>query len=163
VDIQLTQIIFQVINFSIIVFVLLKFLYKPVLKVLEQRSQKIEAGILAAEKNIKSQEEMDQTINTELENARKEAAKIIADAKKSAQKEAAQILSQAKLEAKKQAEKEQQSMIAGLEQERANLEASYVDMVTSIVRQLLHDKLKPADQKAIIESQIKSLKSVKLT
>jgi len=161
VNIVLNQIIFQIINFSIILFVLVKFLYKPILKILAQRSQKIEDGVKAAEKNVKDQEEMDENVKSELNKARKDADKITKDSQKSADAEATEIIAKAKLDAKKVLGKERQAMEASLDQEKKRLEGDFVQMVTQTSEELLQKYLTKKDQQQIISSQIKELKSIK--
>jgi len=65
--------LFQVINFLIIAFILKKFLYKPLMKMLDARKDKIEKGLKDAE-----------DAGVILENAVAERQKIIADAKSGA-------------------------------------------------------------------------------
>ena len=60
-DIQLPQILFQAINFSVVMGALTFLLYKPVLKMFDERSQKISEGLKAAEAALKEKEELDQT------------------------------------------------------------------------------------------------------
>ncbi|MDR0956474.1 MAG: F0F1 ATP synthase subunit B [Endomicrobium sp.] len=67
--------LFQLINFSIIVFILKKFLYKPLEKILDERKNKIEQSLRDSE-NAK----------IALDNAGEEAKKIIATAKSNADK-----------------------------------------------------------------------------
>ena len=44
---------FQLINFGVLVFVLNRFLYQPILKIIELRNKKIEDSIKAAEETLK--------------------------------------------------------------------------------------------------------------
>jgi F-type H+-transporting ATPase subunit b len=62
--------LFQLINFIVIVFILKKFLFKPLKKILDERKRKIEQSLLDAE-NAK----------IALENAGEEKNKILAEAK----------------------------------------------------------------------------------
>jgi len=67
--------LFQLINFLIIVFILKKFLFKPLKRMLDERKRKIEQSLQDAE-NAKAA----------LENAGEERKKILADAKVGADK-----------------------------------------------------------------------------
>ena len=51
-QINAIQIILQIVNFAVLVTVLTKFLYKPILKILEGRAQRIQEGLEAAEKSL---------------------------------------------------------------------------------------------------------------
>ena len=84
-EIHFDQILLQLINFGIVLFVLVKFLYKPVLKILDQRSEKIDAGLAAAEKNLEEQAKVEELKKKQLTQAEKQASKIIEEAKLEAQ------------------------------------------------------------------------------
>lgn len=104
-EINIWQILFQAINFGLLLFILNKFLYKPILNALNERAKKINEGLLAADKNIKGAEEMEKSKKLEITKARKEAQAIIREAEAEAKKKADSIVAEAKLKAKKEAEK----------------------------------------------------------
>ena len=91
----------QVISFSIVCFLLHRFAYKPVLRMLEQRRQQIAQGVVDREK-----------IRVELEQAEAERLRIMqqADAK------ATQVIEEARRAAARLVEKETQKAIAAAEQ-----------------------------------------------
>jgi len=102
-----TLFIAQIINFLIILFVLKKILYKPVLDMLNKRAQDIEKGVKDNEKAEKLLSEAETKESEILQSAQLKAEKIIADAKaeaiesrtqieESARKESEKILSQAR-------------------------------------------------------------------
>lgn len=67
----------QIINFSVILFVLRKFAYQPILKMLRERREGIEKGVemrAEAEKNLKNSDEMR---NRTLQQAHAEALGIV--------------------------------------------------------------------------------------
>jgi len=91
----------QIISFSIVCFLLHRFAYKPVLRMLEQRRQQIAQGVVDREK-----------IRVELEQAETERLRIMqqADAK------ATQVIEEARRAAARLVEKETQKAIAAAEQ-----------------------------------------------
>lgn len=161
-DIQISQILFQILNFSIVLFVLNKYLYKPILSILDQRRKKIESGLTAAEENIKSQEEFETTKKQVLSKAHKEAAIIISEAKKTAQKESSIVLEKAKASASKVLSKDRKALESSMDMERKELEKQFSKLVTLTTEQLLKKYLSVADQKKIISSQLKDLKKVSI-
>ncbi len=161
-DIQLNQIIFQIINFGIVFAVLVKFLFKPVQNILEQRAQKIEEGLKAAEQNVKAQNEIQAKKEEVLQKARKEASEIKKEAKSKAEKEAAEIISSAKKEAKKILDKEREALVASIESERKSMQNSIAQLVTETTQALLKRYLSDKEQQQIIEKQIQDLKNIKL-
>ncbi|PIT89407.1 MAG: ATP synthase F0 subunit B [Candidatus Levybacteria bacterium CG10_big_fil_rev_8_21_14_0_10_36_7] len=118
----------QIINFLILAFVFKKFLYKPILKILNDREEKVRKGIEDADKAHAELENA--TIKSEkfLQKAALQAEKIIEETKKSAdnirvellgksQADANKIINeareQAKLEAQK-SEKDAKTLALGL-------------------------------------------------
>lgn len=156
-DIKLADIIFQIINFSIVVGALTYLLYKPVLKILEERAKKVKTAQADAEATIaqkqKTEKETDQIIN----KAHKQAQEIIDMARKKAQTQAKQIIDQAKDQAKKSTqkaatgwEKEKQTMID-------QLRSQYVNDVTAITEKVLAGILDKKTQQQYITQQLDSI------
>lgn len=160
-EIEPIQILLQIINFGLVAFVLVKFLYNPIAKVLEERSEKIKDGLDAAENNIAEKDKMDTTIKAEIAKARKEAVKIVADAKKQAESEAASIISTAKEQAKKAGESEKAAFDTMLAEAKSVAEKELKQLVVATTASVLKDGLSEADHKRIIDSQIKRIKEIK--
>jgi len=160
VEIKWLQILFQIINFGLIAFVLIKFLYHPISKVLETRSEKIKEGLDAAEKNIAEKEKMDILVKAEIAKARKEAVKIVADAKKQAETEAVAIIATAKEQAKKAGESEKTAYDSMIAEAKIAAEKDLKNLVTATTAEVLKNGLTEADQRRVIDSQIKLLKNV---
>src|SRR5437764_15352348 len=91
----------QVISFCIVAFLLRRFAYKPILAVLEDRRQKIEEGMLNAEK-----------IRKQLAEAEKRYQEIVAKANADAQR----MIDEARESSSHLAERTQQEAIAAEEQ-----------------------------------------------
>ena len=102
-EINFLQVLFQVVNFGVILFLLNKILYKPVLKLLDDRAKKINDGMYLAEKNIKEAGETEKLKKVELAKARKEASAIIVLAEKDAKAKADAIIIEARAKAKAEA------------------------------------------------------------
>ncbi len=121
-------IIIQVVNFGILMVALGYFLYKPILRILKEREDKITQGLKDAEDAAKAKEEAGVEKQTILTGAHMEAgevakrAKVAADSQASeivagAQEKAAAVLSDAEVkreQIKAQALKESEKEIASL-------------------------------------------------
>lgn len=90
----------QIVNFLIILVVLKKFMYKPVLKMLKERQDTIEEGLKNAENAEKKLIEAEAKETEVLRKAQEKADKILSDAKA----EAASLKSEAEEAARTQAE-----------------------------------------------------------
>ncbi len=86
----------QLVNFSVLVFVLWRFAYKPVMKVLKDRREKIIQGVKSAEQ---SEEKLEQAKAKEKEiitEAKKEALKIVEDSRKRGEEKYQEIIDKSK-------------------------------------------------------------------
>jgi F-type H+-transporting ATPase subunit b len=156
-EIQPIQILLQIINFGLVLFLLMKFLVKPIAKVLEQRSEKIKLGLDAAEANLADRKKSETQIKADITKARKEAAVIISEAKKQAEVEAGDIIAKAKEQAKKAAVSEKQAFDSMLHEAEKKAESRMKELVTAITAKVLTDGLTKEQQQKIIDAQIKRI------
>ena len=89
----------QIVNFLIIMGVLRLFLYEPVLKMLEQRKERIALGIQQAERSSTAAVEAERQRNAILDEARREAQEVRAQATRDAERIAQDVRSRAEQEA----------------------------------------------------------------
>ncbi|HIE17029.1 MAG TPA: F0F1 ATP synthase subunit B [Dehalococcoidia bacterium] len=103
IGINLPLLIAFVINFAILFTLLSVFLYKPVLKMLDERQARIKESMEQAEKMRQQAARSEEEIKAHLENARKEGQAIIT--------QATQIGERLKQEARENARRETESLI----------------------------------------------------
>lgn len=151
----------QVINFTILVVVLSKFLYKPILKMLDERKKKIEEGLALAAEMAAKEEEMQKEKEKVLDKAKSEGAKIIEEYKEQGKKMESEIIAAASEEAKRLKEKvlidqeeEKKKMWNDL---RKQLLVLAMEMSRKVVGEMLNDK----SQRLILERKLKLLESEK--
>ena len=100
-NVNIWDILWTVINL-LLFFVLLRiFLFKPVLKVMNDREKKIRDDLDSAEATKEESEELKAQYEAELADVNEEADKIRTDAKNSAEKEKAEIIADAHTEAER--------------------------------------------------------------
>lgn len=161
-EINVQQLILQIVNFSIIFFLLSKFVYKPILKILDTRANKVADGLKAAEKSIQEQVLMEETKQKELVKTQKEVAKILEEANKKANVLSKSIVAEARLEAQKVVKNEETQLRARLEKEESRLKGEIAHLVTDTTKTVLKSNLSPKHQKEIIKNQINDLKKLKV-
>ena len=88
----------QILNFLVLVFVLAKFVYKPVLGIMEERKNKIASDLETAEKAKNDAEAVKAEYAAKLADARQEAQAIIENARKTAQVAHDKIMADTKVE-----------------------------------------------------------------
>ena len=81
----------QLISFSIIIFLLYKFLYGPIIKMLDQRAERIKESLDAADRARQEAASSAERIEQELVSARQQGQQLIADAQEAARRAGEQI------------------------------------------------------------------------
>lgn len=141
----------QLISFLILLGLLTLFGYKPVRKMLDERSQRIKESIERAEATKKEYEQAESAIQKQLEEAREKSQDIIAqatelgnkikeEARKAAKKEAEVIYAESNL----QLEKEQDKAISELRKE-------FVDTVILATEKVISETLDEEKHRNLIE------------
>lgn len=93
------EIICAVINFLILIGVLGKFLYKPMLNMLDQRRETIRKAMEQAEQTQAEVTQVHETLKKELADARAQASSIVAEATKNGEEVKNQIIADAQVQA----------------------------------------------------------------
>ncbi len=108
----------QIVNFGILLAILTKLLYRPILNMLEQRRKRIEDSLKKADEIDKKAASMEEEVGHKRALAKKEATEIIGDAKKTAENDREKILVSATAEsdrvkaaAREQIELERKAMV----------------------------------------------------
>ena len=123
-DIQLPQILFQIINFGVVMGALTFLLYKPIQKIMDERATKILEGQKAAEEAVEEKAKL-ATLRSKLEKeAERKVAIMLEKAAEKAIQQKREILAKAREEAAADVEKlksqwdtEKQQLLRGMQQE----------------------------------------------
>jgi F-type H+-transporting ATPase subunit b len=118
IKLSLGTFIMMVINFLVLMFVLVRLLYRPIQNILEQRKQRISADLSNAQNSREKWEQMRQEAKVSLEKAQTEAFEMVERARNEAEKVRENLLNQARREAEElrirtQSEIERAKRIAG--------------------------------------------------
>ena len=151
--------IWTIITFLLLLYVLAKFAWKPLLKMLEDRENLIKSSLKDAEKAKLELESLTQESEAITAKARSEAQSILAESKSAANKVKEDTIAKAKEQAikirddaKKQIEVEKDKAISDIKQEVVNL-------TLSVAEKLINKNLNDADNKSLIEESLKKVKS----
>lgn len=147
----------QIVNFLIILFVLKKFFYKPIVKMLDDRKKRIEESLKNAdfiEEKLQKTEEKTAEI---LEKARAQAQEIIQESKAEAQRlydegarEARDTGQQILLRARLEMAKEKEAM-------KQEIEKDTLVLVSSVVQKVLGKTLKPSEKQNLTQKAIEQM------
>lgn len=147
----------QAVNFFILLFLLKKFLYKPILTVLEERKARIQEGLRnAAEIERKLARIIDER-DVKLKEATRESEMIIKKATVSAQA----LIEEAKVKANWDTEQMMVKAARSLEQEREKLrqeiKSEMAGIVTASLRVVVGEAISKTEQKKLIEKSLRGL------
>lgn len=148
----------QIVNFVILLFLLKKFLYKPLINLMNNRRQKIVEGLEKAKRGEEEFQKIQELRERELAKIQKEAEAIIAKAKEAGDKKQQEILKQAEEKTKKIVEEargrieiEKEKMLKEVRQDIANL-------VVAATEKILEEKMDSQREKKLVDQVIGKLK-----
>lgn len=146
--------VFQLVNFAILLFLLRLFAYKPILKVLQGRRQTIEESLKNAAAIERAKAELQNEQKRVITEARREAQDIAAQS----QERAASIVTAAEAEARHKAEQIVAQGHAQVAQEamklKAELKHETLQLVAQATEAIIDIKLDPKQDAALIEKAI---------
>lgn len=152
----------QVVNFIILMWVLKKFIYGPVLKKLEERAKETKKGLETAEKLASQQEEWEKNQKKQLQKVQEETSAIIAKARNQAKKEKEIIVKEAKEEAKTAAKAEYSKLEEKLNLQEKKLREKTGSLVIAAAKKVLAGTLDEKTQNTILKKQLDKLKEIKI-
>ena len=144
----------QIVNFVIIMVVLTKILYTPILGMLEKRKKEIEETLAIRERLRVEEEKMQTRKEKLLSEARKEARAILDEAKKQGKEAEHEIVAAAHHEASEIHEKAKREVIAIHDALSHDIRRESVTLAGTIAKQLLGSVLSSVDQHKLIEKYL---------
>lgn len=148
----------QIINFLILVFIFKKFLYKPLLKMMQDRETKIRKGLTDAEAAEKALANAEAKQDEIIKKAGKEAERIIDTAKKTSEEIREETVTKSRAEAQKIIAEAQSQGKMELEKVRREAEGIALNISRSILEKALDDMFTATEKKTIIERNMKKVK-----
>lgn len=150
----------QILNFLIILFLLKRFLYKPMFSMIKKREDLIKEGVKQAEEAKQTLEKALLEEKKMLSKASEESKKIIEDARRSAQEVSREI----EENTKNQTEKMIMEAKEYISQESKNAEEKILEKVSLLASEMLTKTLSgmigEKEQKQIVDKALKQIKKV---
>jgi F-type H+-transporting ATPase subunit b len=140
IEVNFTVLI-QAFNFFLLLVILNKILYKPILKILDQREQRIEGQQQQAKKIIEDGQVLEGDYNKKLYNAKIEAMNTKNAARNAASEQANGIIDASRKKAEEIINQMQQQMATELAQAKKELEPELNVMSATIAQQILGRKV----------------------
>jgi F-type H+-transporting ATPase subunit b len=153
---HLPSLIAYLLNFSILMIVLYMFAYKPILKVLDERSSNIKNSLELADKVREESAQQQAQIDDQLLEARKQGQTIIEEARSAAEK----LSDQEREKTKKEAEEFLTKAKNDIERERNaamdELRSNFGGLAVSAAEQIIQRSLDEDSHKDIIDNVLES-------
>ena len=148
----------QVVNFVILLYILKRFLYKPILKVLEERKKRIETSVKQSEEMQKRFDEITKKQTEILDKAKAESEQIIEGAKNEAKILADQIQLNATNAGNERIKRTQQTLEIEKQKMINEAKREIVDVVTSITEKVVQKNLTKGDKERLVRQVLTEIK-----
>jgi F-type H+-transporting ATPase subunit b len=154
IGINLPLLVGQLLNFILLLVILKLFVYKPILKMLDDRRARIQEGLSAAERGREQAEQADREAQQQIETARREGQAIVAQAQAVGQR--------LQEEARQQAQQQQEAMLerarSEIQLERDNaiseLRKEFADLTIAAAEKVIGQSLDRQAHQRLIEQAL---------
>jgi len=153
--INLGLLISQIFNFTLLAVLLYFVAYKPILRMLDERSARIKKGLEDAETASKRAAEMEQEFEQRVGEARKEGHQIIAQATQMSEKARQEILETARDEARTLIDKAREEITRERELAMAELRQQVADLSLTISEKVIGATIDEKRQRELIADFLK--------
>lgn len=147
----------QFINFAILAWVLWRYAYKPVFRILENRKKKIEKGIDDAEKAALKLQEAQQESKRIILEARQEAIQVLERAQSKGEERQQEIIKKAESEIGVIMEKERSKIAAEKNNSLTELKGEVASLVMISLQKFLENNLDDKKDKELVAKIISNL------
>jgi F-type H+-transporting ATPase subunit b len=150
-------IIWTLITFALLVIVLGKFAWTPILQALQSREQEIADSLKKAEEAKKDAERMMLENKAAMEKASSETARLIAEGRAMAEQLKNDIVAKANESAKKMLEQAKDEIGREKESAMAQLRSEVADLSIIVAEKILDESLDGAKQKKMVDKVLQQL------
>jgi F-type H+-transporting ATPase subunit b len=152
--------IWTLVTFFLVVFILSKTAWKPIISGLNAREGKIKSDLERAEKSQKDAEELRLKFEAQLTQAQKTIQDMMKQARDDAEKSRAHLVESAKAEAERIMQKGRQELAGETEKLKAELQQDVVGLSVAIAEKLLQKSVDQKVQETVLKESFKNLSGV---
>lgn len=157
-EIQVGAILLQMLNFGIVASALTFLLLKPVRKILDERSRKVEEGQNAAAAAIASQEEAQKSAEKIIAAAQQKAKDIVEEARHDAEKTASQVIQTAENKAQEILKKASSEAAAQKKAALQDLQKNIEKTIVAISKRVIKKEINPEEHQQLITDGLQQIK-----
>ena len=159
--INLGYLVSQIVNFTLLAVLLYFVAYKPILRMLDQRSARIQKGLEDAEAASKRAAEMEIEFQKQLATARKEGQEIIAQATQASDRARQEILARAHEDARGMIDKAKEEIDRERDQAMTDLRRDVGELSVSIAQKIIGQTLDEPGQRRLIAEFLEQTEELK--
>jgi F-type H+-transporting ATPase subunit b len=159
--INLGFLISQIVNFTLLAVLLYFVAYKPILRMLDERSARIKKGLEDAELASKRASEMEQAFEQRMAEARKDGQEIIAQATQLSEKARLDILETAREDSRALVEKAREEIARERDLAMAELRQQVADLSLTISEKVIGKTLDEQRQRQLIAEFLEQTEELK--
>jgi len=152
--IQWQQLLTQLFSFLILIGLLWRFAYRPILNALDARSERVRASMAQADRIERQLAETEQRNEQILTEARREAQQIVVNARELGDKQIAQARDAARDEAQKQLQISLAQLRAEEQRAKNELRQEYADLVIRAASRVVRQELDPRKHVTLIDQTL---------
>ena len=150
--------VWTILTFLLLLFVLAKFAWKPLLKMLNDREELIRSSLEDAEKAKEKLERLNAEGEAIINQARSEAQSILSEGKAAAAKLKDETLDVAKEQAKQIVSEAEKQINIEKDKAIAEIKSEVVNLSMSIAEKLINKNISSEDNKALIDESLSNVK-----
>lgn len=151
----------QLLNFVILYFILKRFLYKPIKKMLDSREQEVKKAYDDAETASKEATELKSAYEEKLASAKEEAQEIVKTATKKAQSKSDEIIGEAQQKAVSMKQKAEEQIELEKKKALKEIKDDIADLAISAARQVVGHELEASGHERLVEDFIENAGDIK--
>lgn len=151
----------QIINFALLLFVLYKFAYKPILDMLDKRSKLIEKGVNDAKKSEELLQKMQEQEKEKIAAAAREVGKMLENAKRDAEAMKKDIVAAASAQSDDMLRKTRLQMAEEKEKILVEIRREITPLIVRATSKILQREFSDADQQRLMKAVTEEIASAK--
>lgn len=138
---NLPVLVAQLVNFFLLLVILRIFLYRPIMDMLDRRSQRIREGIDAADESKKHAAQAEEEVAQQLDEARRQGQTLVAQAQETANRVQEESREQARREGDVLLERARSEIQLERDQAIAELRREFADLTVSAAEKVINQSL----------------------
>jgi F-type H+-transporting ATPase subunit b len=149
--------LFTLIIFGVVLYVLRKFAWSPLLNVLSKREETIRQSIEAARQERQQAERLLAEYKAHLDRAREEASAIVAEGRRDAEVAARRVQEQARKDAEEALARARREIELATDSARKELHDQAAELAVRVAARVLRKELSPADHRALVAESLQEM------